>query len=568
MKKRVFANPVQLHPAKEGSQCTIIPEFTDVMTGAVYQFVDPLACVPITKIRGLSESGVKRLMAVLDVRLSQLNDVMSIGVSLGTDTPILVKLTGTLMEFVEKHFRDEGLTKNEISLKIKGRKEWFGIIDGRHVHSAIITLINTYERWKSFRWFVTVLKGGNSMERYKQLARWQNERKKPVFHVESTFFDKISNIRAEYERLKLLHRSVTGVDVARAFCGSTSLLDKQLRTLTQTATTVMRLPRSVIATIGRVTNADHPDICLSSPLLNKKKAKTVEEVMHSTDCRVYREFINITSLKSSKMFMNAKGTDGERAQALTILRAKVVCYEKGFKSVQHDAISRQFQLATDAIEEETKFLRFLFPESWPVEMEQMKTNLLETTLFDDELESNRGNATLLPCLSAAYRRHYPLVAPVKEAKMKRNLIDLEKKEEKPEKDKACGEKRKQEILDENHSSSDSISNLKNDNKNTISVKTTVAPSEATYISEKPTEMLDEGLNIPNDSATPVLNDSNTFLDDTLIEQRSIDQNACITRFGISFYNMRWQTYLKEIWNESNGRYDLVLTEPPSAFSRS
>ena len=70
------------------------------------------------------------------------------------------------------------------------------------------------------------------------------------------------------------------------------------------------------------------------------------------DCPVYKDFLNITSLKSSKTFMNGGSNDiGRDGQVDTIYRARAVCRDCGFKSVQHEDIRKQYELACDALKE-------------------------------------------------------------------------------------------------------------------------------------------------------------------------------------------------------------------------
>ena len=121
--------------------------------------------------------------------------------------------------------------------------------------------------------------------RYKQLARAQNECHSVHFYVQMTFFDRIENLRMEYDRLTLDGSLVTGRDVVTAFNGAYTIEEKQMRSMVQCATTVMRLYRDVIRAIGLVTNEKHPDICLSSPQLNKKNVITADEIMSTAYCR-------------------------------------------------------------------------------------------------------------------------------------------------------------------------------------------------------------------------------------------------------------------------------------------
>lgn len=70
------------------------------------------------------------------------------------------------------------------------------------------------------------------------------------------------------------------------------------------------------------------------------------------------------------------------------------------------------------MKEENKFLVFLRPDTWPTEMQTMRTNLLRTTLFDKELTENEGSEQILPSFLEIYRSKFPAVANQSESKFK------------------------------------------------------------------------------------------------------------------------------------------------------
>ncbi len=99
----------------ENSDETIVAEFTDVMEGSQNLFVDPHSCVPLTKIRSLSKSGVNRLMHLLDNSLNGAANAWNVGITLGTDTPIIVKLNGNLQDYVHEYWKGEmGFSEEEV----------------------------------------------------------------------------------------------------------------------------------------------------------------------------------------------------------------------------------------------------------------------------------------------------------------------------------------------------------------------------------------------------------------------------------------------------------------------
>ncbi len=392
-----------------------------------------------------------------------------------------------------------------------------------------------YDRWKSFKWYVTLIKGGQSLHRYKQLSRMQNERHNVQFYVETTFYDKIYNLRMEYDRLKQERTNVSAPDVVKAFTGCKHIVEKRTRSMVQTAGAVIRIPMEVIHAIGTIINSEHPDICLSSPNLNRFKYQTVDEVMSSEDCRVFRNFINITSLKSSKAFMNGSKSDsGLSAQINTIYRAQTVSLENGFKPVQHETISKLYQMACDASIEVKKFEDFIFPDKWPSEMITLRNNALRTTILDDEMELNRGNSKLLKSFMDSYKRHFPLLYLQKELNQKKKL----------EKNNISNPTKKQD-------------------KNATDA--TADKSERKSNEEEPSRTNLENKKKEGSSAS-VIDDQSTAPNND--DEISADETVYLKKYGISCHNMTWQSYMKEIWTSDNAYVDAIIMEPPAGYSRS
>lgn len=86
--------------------------------------------------------------------------------------PIVVELTGSLLKYLHLHFKFLGISKTDEKINIQSREKLYGTIDGLHVYYAIHRLQSSDERWEGFLWFVFLVKGGQSMERYTQLARF------------------------------------------------------------------------------------------------------------------------------------------------------------------------------------------------------------------------------------------------------------------------------------------------------------------------------------------------------------------------------------------------------------
>ena len=413
-RRRVYASK----PNNVSHNHSVAAHFDDIMSSARYTKVDPHSCIPFTRFRKPSSSGVARLMRIFDGELQEKlgneistePDASHCGISLGTGTAILVELSGSMSHYVNDYFRSEGFSMEEAREKANSRDRWYGIVDGEHSQRSIVKLMSLHERWVGFQWFVTVIDGGHPFERYKQLAISNNAKHDAKFYVELTMYDRISNLKAEHLRLVSCGGRVTGSDVSKAYSGMNG---KQNRTLVQIANVVMRLSTKVIDEIGIIVNGEHPNICLSDNNLPTRGARTIQDVMELVDCRVYRNFITIYALKASTVFMNATEPDGITAQLYTLHRSKFICRENIFKTVKHETVTEQFKVVQFALSEEKTFLHFLDPEPWPKEMENMRTNLLKTTIFDKELKENAGSENVLSSLFETYKTHFPITAKQK-----------------------------------------------------------------------------------------------------------------------------------------------------------
>ena len=133
--------------------------------------------------------------------------------------------------------------------KVESRNVWYGIVDGEHSHDAIVKLISLFERWKGYKWFVTVVEGGKPFERYRQLAITNNAKHDCKYYIEMTFYDRIANMKAEQIRLVSEQQPSNGTEVAKAYSG---LPPKKTRSIIQVANAVVRLSSEVIDTIGDI----------------------------------------------------------------------------------------------------------------------------------------------------------------------------------------------------------------------------------------------------------------------------------------------------------------------------
>lgn len=391
----------------------LTPRFAEVINESVNTTVDPTACVPLTRIRKISQSGVDRLKSIFTTT----------GFTSGSDLAIVMPLTGAHRHHLSSHFQSLGLSSDEVKEKIDSRTEWFGIVDGFHRYTAIMQLTRDEDEqvrkeWETFKWPVTMLKGGFQLLTLRQLARSQNEKHSDAFYVEPTFYDVLSGLREEYDRLQgeKSAKKITISEVAAAYDGASHAKES---TLKQIAATAARLSHIVIDTIGKIMNEELVELAAVQLAQKDRPDYTIarETITCKIDCRVFRRFLNITSLKQSTIFMKGEGEDGEQVQVNTLYRLRGLCQEKQYRPVQHSAVTEQYKKASKALYEARKFEKFLESGVWPSDMEATHENLLRTTRLDGEVEDNIGNDNeILPFLRRLFFKLYPSSGPIKEAK--------------------------------------------------------------------------------------------------------------------------------------------------------
>ncbi len=481
--------------------------FSDLVIGSKCQLVDPESCIPFSKIRHLTLSGIRRLevsfLGKSHPKEGDYSSYTSSGLTLGSDIPMVVNLTGSLKVYVHEHFKAQGLDSVCIRERIASRSTWYGIVDGLHSHAAITNIMKHHSSWKSFKWYVQILNSGFPVEKYRQLARIQNARHNPIYYVELTFYDVISNLRMEHERLKKLGYRSSGVETAEAYDGT---LHKKNSTLQQIANLAIRLPRSVIHEMGLIVNQDHPDIALRSKQFNSRGATNEDEALSLGDCRVFRKFVNIGTLKGSSAFMNCKN---EQVQLHCLHRAKDLSEMNEFKSVKCSELTKMVKFCSLAVIEDEKFKRFIEDETWPREMQDLRNNMLRTTLLDEELELNSVNETsIIPKLLEVYRKHFPDSSVRKEAKW---ILNVESTLPKTD-----------------------VNSNPDEGEGIISNETDQAESEEVPLVETPPQ----------------------------------DPNRHLIEKNIVSHNMTWQDYQTQVWTSASSRFDAVFSAPPSAPSRS
>ena len=520
-------------------------------------------------------------------------------------------LTGTHRHHLSSHFQNLGLCSDEAKEKINSRQEWYGIVDGVHRHTAIVELMNdenidVRSAWEKFKWPVTMLKGGFSLLTLKQLARSQNEKHSDCFYVEPTFYDVLSGLREEYDRLQSEKsaKKITIAEVAAAYDGASHAKES---TMKQIAATAARLSHPVIDTIGSIMNQELIELAAVQLAGQNRMDYTVtrETITSKVDCRVFRKFINITSLKQSTIFMKAEGEHGEQIQINTLYRVREICQERRYKPVQHTVVSEQYKKASNALQEAIKFGKFLDSNTWPTDMEATRENLLRTTRLDNDVEENSGNDNeILPVLRSLYFKLYPCSGPMKEAKYRTQFcvskctedsetdppikgrndypnspqVELDGRETTAKKKKTPGGMDLVSTTDKNDKKADKHVLESNFPSNDL------APSFGDFLVSAP--MSDENEAECGQEGEPVLSRKNDNCEgnqqtqtserlDTIHPVKGKEINAdnddpcesispyrMLQEKGVECHQMTWQEYDVRVRKSDDAKIDMILTDPP------
>lgn len=379
--------------------------------------VDPKCCIPLQLVRVHSRNAIERLKAIITGN-SKCQDLLLSGMFSGTPTSVVVPLEGDLItlldEYLSKHFDNPD---DAAAMKSKYPK-WFGVIDGCQLRQAIHELMDEEpETWGSFKWKVIVVHPRSSINEYTQLARVQNERNKKGYTYECTVYDLLRGLRKEYDKLitefsktcatgeRGARSRVTHRDVAQRYDGSEHATNTPVR---QAVTVATRMTWDAIEAIGTVVETSCADVIVQTTELNTYSLMSQDEVLANQDCRLFKYFVCFGSLRSAKAFMSADKDGHSDAQVNCIFRMQHWCEVHKYRPVQSRVISEQFDLAKQALIEETKFLSFIKQKEWPSQMKTARDNMLRTTLYDADIKLNRGNDTdILPSLWNYFAKLFP-----------------------------------------------------------------------------------------------------------------------------------------------------------------
>lgn len=125
--------------------------FKNFMKVAVYVDVDPLSCKPSVNIRNTTESTFLRFVFIFSGRTASSLGTATSGISCGSDTAVVIKLELSQNDIIQTYLKSQGKTLFQ-AVELPGSKcEWYGIVDGRHRHGKIITLMELNSKWAGLR---------------------------------------------------------------------------------------------------------------------------------------------------------------------------------------------------------------------------------------------------------------------------------------------------------------------------------------------------------------------------------------------------------------------------------
>lgn len=117
--------------------------------------------------------------------------------------PIVIPFLGYVIHLFSSCFTDEGNSDTEIRVKMSGHENWFGTIDGTHCNQAVELFSIEEICWLTFKRFVTIFDANHTLDKYQQFLSIENTRHSEINCFVRTIFDKIDDLRMEYDRLLL-----------------------------------------------------------------------------------------------------------------------------------------------------------------------------------------------------------------------------------------------------------------------------------------------------------------------------------------------------------------------------
>ena len=517
--------------------------FGDIIEGSKNEFIDPTSCVPLTRIRNLSECGVKRLASMFDGEAPTIG--MSKGHSSSGAMPVVVELKAEDKDIVLRYFIDDKNMNETVAVhRYNGKDTWYGIVDGCHRHAALLSLMNSNpDKWGLYMWWITVVQK-TSVDRLQAFARDRNEKQRKQCVVDFTLYDMLRNMKNVARNFQILRgeyidtnkpRKGLITEIADEYCGGFNAANSTSR---QLAGVAIRLSNEVIECIGRIMNTDHP--VLARKILESKgnRSKRCRIDTDLIDTRVFRNLFNTSTLRSPTTFKDAS-VDSDRVNAL--MRCQYLAINEGLKSVSGTRLNDEVKNAIAARREAEKMSIVVGSEEWPPELEIVRLNLLQTTKLDEQVRNNTGeDLTILPRLREIFEAHHGRRASLRITLFQRGQIVS----------------KNGELLATEESSDESCSSAGNNGEKRIPIMDSAVANESRIDENnrkngtEPLHQRDSGGDFPSQDVQSGATDNTEMMSN-------------MDRLGISVYQMSWEAYQDTIvQSKEHIQVDMILTDPP------
>ena len=362
-------------------------------------------CVPLFKSRTICESAIRSLRSAFDV-----DEFGNIGYSYAGGIKVVVKLPESELQVVHRYLMETGQGDLDATdLTFRKGIEWYGIVDGIHTHRSFSDLEQSRpDPFHDFKRTVTVIKWQTirilkAFSRARNMLQTVNSVKMTLFDTISGFYEialsKANLAGQSFESFIGTHGVITAI--ADEFSGGTRYSRQTTRTLAGAA---LRIKREALEVLGQIMSEENDDI--ARRVMKKTLSCTVplEEVF---DARVYKNMISTNTIRSATAFLDADGSD----QSNALLRLKFSYEENGFKTFQAARLNKEITRCRRARRQDYIMKNVMGRDNWPVELAGVRKKLLQTSVFDSELDqSDEHTNSVIGSLITEYRERRPLEA--------------------------------------------------------------------------------------------------------------------------------------------------------------
>lgn len=535
--------------------------FADLVAGGTVICVDPVHCIPLTKVRSISESGVRRLMHAFSNAKEAPG--LSSGHSSGGGMPVVVDIDESMRsEAIAFNNSEQGMSSEQAKSAYEDFPQRYGVVDGAHRLVALVRLAHEMpEHFSGYSWYVLKINNAR-MDMLKAFARDRNEKLRKEHIVEFTLYDVLRNLKdvavamcvetdQEFPGNGRSAPKGFNTAVADRYCGGEGTAKDTTR---QLAGIAVHLSDEVLHCLGSILNGEFSDLARSHYCRTKSTSIRADKLV--IDHRIYHKIINTTTIRGATAFRKAP-SDEDRVNALH--RAQYFATTNGFKGISAEKLDRFTVAAISARKEAEKFSVLIGGDRWPSQLNVMKNNLLRTTKFDDEVQRNLGNdSELVQALVDIYKSHFPLVASQRLRWFRTRIRTPERDtgtftEENPSRDVGIQECNVEPLGtgisgNEQGPSNDHPTYSGNGARQSNISNGEIVPPEGRVLDQD--VCLSEQVQSPHVQAE--------------VEQttRSMERETnLLEKFKIRCHELRWQDFERSIVS-SQGMYEMILADPP------